>query len=551
MSIAWGSWNGHLRVGIDVEQSPSNVTHSTTSVKVTVRYYVQTDGWNFSDSQTLNLSGSIGGSVNFTNNMTGVNQYMRIATRSQNVSLSYSSRASRTYRATLSGAYNGATPAKSRGYTAPYRPAAKPDAPFGLSVSNIDSDGGRLSWNSPDNNGDGLDNVHIQMDNSSSFGSPALSHYNGSWKTAHTTNSGGRATKYYFRVRAHNSKGWGNWSGVRSFTTAATVPDRPARPVITSITSDSAVVGYGNLPSNGGSGFTMWQFQVATDSGFANIVRSVDDTTNPTTGYGLGSGLTRATTHYVRSRAQNSIGPSSWSPTATFTTLATVPDPPPTPNVGSITSDSALFTVSGVNNGGAALDDTQWQWANNSAFSNAATATKGFWSGHTASGLSRDTAYWLRVRAHNTMGWSGWSEAQMFSTAPTVPDKPVTPVVSDVNPDTATVSFTEPGSGGAPITGFEVQVAASASFAGATTVLSTSSPVSLTGLEPGREHFARVRATNDVGTGTWSDPVAFETLSGALVKVNGSWRTAKAYIKVNGTWRTAKVWKKAGGTWRL
>lgn len=50
----WGSYESasgsRLRVGIDVERSPSTLTHSTTNIDLTVRFYVDSDSGDFNDT---------------------------------------------------------------------------------------------------------------------------------------------------------------------------------------------------------------------------------------------------------------------------------------------------------------------------------------------------------------------------------------------------------------------------------------------------------------------------------------------------------------------
>lgn len=137
MSILWGSWDGHLRVGIDVSQSPSTVTSSTSSVTLTWKFYVQNDGYGFADPQTLNLSGAVGSeAVNYTMTVSsGTTLTKLVATRTSNKTTSFTSSVTSTSTATVSGAFNGATPTKSRTWTTAQRPYYVPAAPSGVSIT--------------------------------------------------------------------------------------------------------------------------------------------------------------------------------------------------------------------------------------------------------------------------------------------------------------------------------------------------------------------------------------------------------------------------------
>ena len=82
----------------------------------------------------------------------------------------------------------------------------------------------------------------------------------------------------------------------------------------------------------------------------------------------------------------------------------------------------------------------------------------------------------------------------------------------------------------------------------------TAGTVNVGGLWPSTRYYWGVMAHNSLGWGSPSNTGTawwIATLSGAAVKVAGTWRTAKVWVRAAGTWRLAKVWKRAGGTWRL
>lgn len=222
----------------------------------------------------------------------------------------------------------------------------------------------------------------------------------------------------------------------------------------------------------------------------------------------------------------------------------------PSPVVSSVTATSAYLSANGNGNNGAAYSNIEYQTATNASFSGARTHSPGSWNGMTVTGLVRATTHWLRARAGNSAGWSGWSSAITFATKATVPDTMAAPTISDILPTEARATFAAPNNGGSAITRYETQVSTNTSYSGATTYTG-SSPVALTGLDPGQKHFARVRAVNAIGAGAWSSSREFTTLSGSAVKVDGIWRSAKTYVKVDGTWRLAKVHKKQAGAWVL
>lgn len=50
----WGpyesSGSSRLRVGIDIERSPSTLSHSTTSIDLTVKFYADSDSGDYNDT---------------------------------------------------------------------------------------------------------------------------------------------------------------------------------------------------------------------------------------------------------------------------------------------------------------------------------------------------------------------------------------------------------------------------------------------------------------------------------------------------------------------
>lgn len=224
----------------------------------------------------------------------------------------------------------------------------------------------------------------------------------------------------------------------------------------------------------------------------------------------------------------------------------TVPNHPGSPTFSNITSNKIRVTSPVPNNNGLPILEWQFRQANDSAF------TSGFKEyNHTSNvldigGLAKASTYWFGVRCRNAKGWSAFGTPyRSAKTLATVPDTMAKPVLVDVGPDTATVTYKAPDNGGSAITSYQVMVAQKG------TTGSIKRDGNLVGLKPGVIYDVQVRAVNAIGGGAWSPPVTFETLSGAAVKVAGTWRTAKVWVKVAGTWRAAKVHKKAGGTWRL
>jgi len=317
MAIVWGTPEGssNEKVGIEVTMSPSSVSSSTSSVTLSVKVYAYSQ-YSISDTQNYSLGGAISGSGTFNMTSSGVN--VLIASRSISVDTVYGSSVSRSFSASISGHYGGATPSVSTSFTVLARPASAPGASPAPTISSITATSARAAWTSTpaQANGSSIDQWQVQASAYSDFRSTTYSNSDAS--TPQTMTGLAPATTYYVRVRGHNTAGWGAWSGSRSFKTTADTPAAPSTPTVSAdVVSASASC---SAPNNGGSSITGYTFQIATNSSFTSGARTFS---SPSTSVTL-SGLDPATTYYVRVRATNAIGAGDWSGARSFTTLSGV-----------------------------------------------------------------------------------------------------------------------------------------------------------------------------------------------------------------------------------
>lgn len=314
MAITWGAWDNHMKVGIDFSLSGSTLS---------VKYYVGIDGWDFDDSQTLNYTGAITGSTNFTNDLTAgshgthqgsITDDKLVATKTRTVSPG----SSYTFGVNLTGAYDGSTPSHSRTYVAPVE---TPNAPTGLGITLITSAGAKASWTQPsDWGGNDTDDYQLQYSTSASF-SPATTKTVTN-ATNYTMTGLNPSTLYYVRVRGVNSAGNGTWSGTVSFTTSAPpveAPSAPGTPTFSLLTPTSFRAGWTAPVDTGGSSIINYEVQVDTANTF-DVDPDTFTTLTASTLYDVG-GRNPNTVYYVRVRAVNSAGAGDWSSVASVTTL--------------------------------------------------------------------------------------------------------------------------------------------------------------------------------------------------------------------------------------
>lgn len=318
MAISWGSYDGHLRLGIDIAVSTPSA--SSTTVTVVLGLYIQCqDGYRFDDPQHWTLDGPGGGDDDFYNGLSDGDSQL-LYSHSFAASISYAGGPTYSYSASLSGAYNGADPTASRSVTLPARPPSAPSTPGAPTVGSVTATTATVSWSAPSGNGSSLSGNAGQVSRNSSFTDIVASWSAGTWQTSHAVVDLPKGTVLYARVRAHNSVGWSSWSGARTFTTGLTAPSAPGPPGVSNIGPTSANVTWSPPVDTGGADLTNYEIQRATDASFTTSVTSVSYPSSP----GAVTGLLPGTTYYLRARAVNVAGPGPWSTTAAFTTLSGV-----------------------------------------------------------------------------------------------------------------------------------------------------------------------------------------------------------------------------------
>jgi hypothetical protein len=195
-----------------------------------------------------------------------------------------------------------------------------------------------VRWNAPDNNGAAINNYQIDFDTASNFSSP------GSRWTDNGTDRGIRIPglpidrRYYFRVRAHNSKGWGPWSPSVAYLIPGT-PEKTPKPTLTLRPPNEVFVDWDSPPDRGAA-ITEYEVQADTSSSFSDPTSSI-----------VGSGTSKiwttlnyGATLYFRVRAKNSQGWGAYSVTNSIVIVSG-----PRINVGGVWKNSiAYVNVGGV-----------------------------------------------------------------------------------------------------------------------------------------------------------------------------------------------------------
>lgn len=307
----WGAYTNYLRIGLDI--STDAISHATTSTNVYVTWTVQCDpSYNFNDSQTLVMTSPQSDQWTFQNTLQG-GQTIQFGHTIANQGLSYSGGPTWNFASNLQGVYLGAGPSLSYNWTLPARPAGVPSPPGGATFSSILATQVNAAWTgSPDNQGSAIDNYTIHVANNSAM-NPYQQDLGGN-SLSRTITGLAPGTTYWTQTFAHNGIGWSGPSTETAFTTNAY---QLGSPVWSNIQATTATLTWGNPPTSDAA--VQYNLQIATDSGFTNLVGNF---TNTFATNFLATGLTPNTTYYSRVRASTSTGWGAWSATSSAKTLS-------------------------------------------------------------------------------------------------------------------------------------------------------------------------------------------------------------------------------------
>jgi hypothetical protein len=415
-----GSWSGHLRLRAAVDVG--NPGPNTTSVTVRLRVWVETDGWNFNDGQTVSFSGWKSGSVNFTNNLSSGDKLVVDKSWSHSVG---SSRVNRSFSAKLSGNNaTGSSPSVSVSWYVPGRPVSPPSPPSYASMG-VSREGGADDWHptyrvywgyTTDNGGDPVSTWTLQLDDFDTFATPIAGANLQGGVRRYITGTFSPGRRYWYRVRGNNSAGAGAWR-TKTFDAPGVQPQVPVWQSTTSITKTSAVLNWVER-LDGGDPVNRSQVDVRRES---DSVIVYSETVNTGSTSRTVSGLAPGTAYRARIRLGNNRGLSGFTAwTDVFTTAQSEPRNRPNATVAIVDSTTArLSWTHTLQSGDAPRTGFEYQVSTSSNFSSL------FDSGTVSSsttqkqvgGMTPATQYYFRVRAKSAIGDGPWSAVKSL-TAP-------------------------------------------------------------------------------------------------------------------------------------
>jgi hypothetical protein len=293
---------------------------------------------------------------------------------------------------------------------------------------------------------------------------------------------------YNVYIQAINSVGNSLSSTIVSFTCAGV----PYTPLLTLTPGNANCTLNYSTGNNGGSPILSWQYSMNSGSTWTTIAS--------TALYGnfTVSSLTNGTSYSFVVRAVNVVGAST-SSSAVSVIPSTVPS---TPNL-SVSASNSSGTLSFDTSTSGGSDILSWRYSLNSGTNWTTINTTVLSSTYTISSLTNGTSYSVIIQATNANGNSASSSSVSFIPAAA----PSAPSISVAAGNTSAVlSWTAGASNGSAITNYQYSFDNGTTY---TSLNSTTSPFTITGLTNGTSYTIVLREQNSVGYSSNSASVTF------------------------------------------
>lgn len=391
-----------------------------------------------------------------------------------------------------------------------------PGIPTGLTVTTDENAQSSVvvSWTMPESNG-GSDLTGYRVYRSfDSFEYTLHATENETSTSVTVPGNGGQAI--YIRVSALNAVGEGAESEVTWGTLSAAVPGIPVDFTMAATVVGQVTLSWSPPASDGGEAITGYSIAYSVAPSEAQYF----DTVGPEdSSYTFSDNL--GNTYTATVAAINSVGTGSYAEPASAT-IADVPGVSPSFTASTFTSSTPgavdLSITTPSDNYSPIIsyvvqrdtDDTFPGVVFDGPFTDHAAPGSAF--NKTISGLQGGQLYYFRVRFTNAVGDGDWATSTTGANAsPSVPTQ-VTgfSVAPDYVNEEWSAAWSAPADGGSVLTGYEIQESGSDNFTSATTSYPGSSATDFqyAVASPDATRYFRIRATNSVGAGQWSDTVS-------------------------------------------
>ncbi|GAB3712347.1 hypothetical protein GCM10027592_50730 [Spirosoma flavus] len=375
-------------------------------------------------------------------------------------------------------------------------PVGPPAAPQNLVATAVSTTQINLTWTLVPN----ATNILIERSPNGSDGWAQLAQLGGN-TTGYEDKNLSQNTRYYYRVRATNTSGNGQFSNVANAITPDAPPAAPARLTAAAASATQINLAWADL-SNNESGFEI-ERSPDGNTGWSKIA----DAPANTTSY-QNTGLTPNTRYFYRVRALNAAGQSAYSNVAD----ATTPDVPPTAPAnlsvapGSATQINLTWVDQSANETGFEVERGNSQTGTFTKIADLPANSTTYQD----QGLTPAATYCYRIRAKNTIGASAYSNVACSATPDVPPVAPARLTATPASPSQINLAWADLS---ANESGFEVEQSTNATgmFTKIATLPANATTYEVKNLTDATQYCFRVRAVNAAGPSAYTDPACATT----------------------------------------
>ncbi len=354
----------------------------------------------------------------------------------------------------------------------------------------------------------------------------------------------GANNTYVVEVRATSGTGTRVRTATQTITVTVTdvsgeAPGKPAAPSVSAASVTSLNVNW-SAPANAGPAITDYDVQYRAGTSGAWSVWTHNGAATATTI----TGLAEDTSHQVQVRATNDEGTGGWSASGSGSTFANAPpafDSPAAFSIAENLTEIGMVRASDSDTGDNVTGYEITGGADQSFFSIGATsgalafdAAPNFEDAKDIASVDPANAagnnqYVVVVTASSGTDERVKTATQTITVTVTdvnteAPGKPAAPNVSAASATSLSVSWTAPANDGPAITDYDHRhrTSPAGSWTEVTGTTSTALSATIAGLADGTSYDVQVRATNDEGTGDWSDSGTESTAANAAPTFDSS-----------------------------
>jgi len=397
-----------------------------------------------------------------------------------------------------------------------------PTAPSTLAAATVSNTQIDLTWTDNANNETGF-KIERKLNSAVTYSQIATA---GANVTSYASTGLNPNTAYSYRVRAFNTTGNSSYSNVSSATTLKNPPAAPSGLTAAAVSKNQIDLAWTDH-ANDELGFV-----IERKIGAAGIYAEIATVDSNLTSYS-NTGLSANTAYFYRLRAFHLAGASGYSNEANAKTLPNSPAAPSslTAMAASNSQINLAWTDNANNENGFKIE----RKIGAAGIYTQIASTGANVTSYSDLGLSANTAYFYRVRAHNAGGHSGYSNSASDTTLPNLPAAPDNLAATTVSKSQINLAWAD-SAGNEDGFKIERKTAAAGAYTEVAVAGANVTSYSNTGLSVNTVYFYRVRAYNAGGNSAYSNEANAKTLPNAPAAPGSLTATAVSTSQINLAW---------------